>query len=89
MLNCSPEVAGLRSGMYISLAVLPRVTKVIRFLLFPAVLIDDHSLFRTNSLLLSRVHYLKTPTLRENGRLMGKYCFLRALNKVTAENMNP
>lgn len=83
VLNCSTEVALVFVCVRISSPVLPRVTGVICFPSSPAVLIDDHSLFHSNTLLLSRVHYSKTVTLGKRGRLMGKQHSIRALHKVT------
>lgn len=71
------------------LSVLPRVTGVICFPFSPTVLIDDHSLFHTNTLLLSRVHYSKTLALGKRGHLMGKHHSSCALHKVTVELRGP
>lgn len=62
----------------------PRVTEIICFPFSPTVLIDDHSLFHADTLLLSRVHYSKTLTPGKRGCLMGKYHSLHALHKVKA-----
>lgn len=85
MLNFSNEVTqNVCEYVYAHrLSALPRVTRVICFPFSPAVLIDDHSLFHTNTLLLSRVHYSKTLTLGKRGHLLGKHHSLRALHKVT------
>lgn len=76
VLNCSSEVALVFMCVRTyAFPVLPRVTGVICFPFSPTVLIDDHSLFHANTLLLSRVHYSKTLTLGKRGRLMGKHNF--------------
>lgn len=62
---------------------LPGVTGVICSPFSLGVLIDDHSLSHATTLLLSRVHYSKTPTLGKRGHLVGKHHSLRALHKVT------
>lgn len=69
--------------------VFPKVTRVIYFPFAPAALIDDHSLFHANTLLLSRVHYSKTVTLGKRGRPVGKHYSFHALHKVTVGKRGP
>lgn len=81
MLNCGSEVAMVCAlvCLRLSFPVLPRVTGVICFPFSRAVLIDDHSLFHANTLLLSRVHYSKRVTLGKKRESRGERSILYAL----------
>lgn len=91
VLNCRSEVAMVFVCVCLRLSfpALPRVTRVICFPFSPAVLIDDHSLFHANTLLLSRVHYSRRVTLGKRGSLVGKDHSLCALHKVTVGKKGP
>lgn len=79
VLNCSREVATCTLFVCVCCRGL---AEVICFLVPLAALIDDHSLFRANTPLLSGVHYSKRVSPGKRGSLRGKKHSLCASHKV-------
>lgn len=87
MLNCSNKVAQVRGNRHTRVSVLLKVAKAICFLLSLPFLMDDHSLFHADALLLSRVHYSETLTPVKKRASHGKTPFLMCFTQGHSRKM--